>query len=393
MNLLIKNAAWLNGQSKIASGDIRIEGLIISDIGKGLTPRTGIFSKEHVVDISGQFVYPGLINAHDHLEMNLYPRLGTPPYDNYTQWSADIYRPGQSPLKEIESTEIENRLLWGGLKNLISGVTTVVHHNPWKKVLSKAPVNVWHTEWAHSLAFDTDVRSKKKAAGKRKFAIHAAEGTDDFSRQEIHKLSEMGCLDEHTIIIHGVAMGEAEMKIMENSRASLTWCPSSNDYMFGKTADIGMLKKGIRIVLGSDSTLTGSPTLLDEMRVALHTGKASEEDIARMVGAGAVELFGMPMSIIQETLPANLFIAPQLHTDPIKNLFLLEPQHINAVIVGGKLQLSDPGLDLPHPKQTLIVQGRKKFCRINVKKLKQYFEEKVGKSILSANKLWNIIEG
>jgi hypothetical protein len=41
--------------------------------------------------------------------------------------------------------------------------------------------------------------------------------------------------------------------------------------MFGRTADIDKLKNIVPLVLGSDSTLTGSAVLLEEMHVASET--------------------------------------------------------------------------------------------------------------------------
>ena len=45
------------------------------------------------VDLEDYLILPGLINAHDHLEFNLFPRLGNGPYPNYEEWANDIYRP------------------------------------------------------------------------------------------------------------------------------------------------------------------------------------------------------------------------------------------------------------------------------------------------------------
>src|SRR5262249_47314094 len=84
---------------------------------------------ERCLDLSGYLLLPGLINAHDHLEFNLYPLLKNREYDNARDWAEDIYRPSESPVREQLRLSKRCRLLWGGLKNLLSGVTTVAHHN------------------------------------------------------------------------------------------------------------------------------------------------------------------------------------------------------------------------------------------------------------------------
>src|SRR6185436_3788848 len=114
MDLLLKGLTWKSG-----AGDVRIRHSRVSAIGENLAPS----KKDLVVQFKNHWLYPGFINAHDHLEMNLYPRLGHPPYGDYTEWGNDIYKPAESPLIEIEKVDIDDRLMWGGLKNLISGAT------------------------------------------------------------------------------------------------------------------------------------------------------------------------------------------------------------------------------------------------------------------------------
>src|SRR5579863_3368070 len=83
-------------------------------------------------DLTGHLILPGLINVHDHLEFNLFPRLGRGPWGNASAWAAAVYHPEDSPVKEHLRVPKRVRLYWGGIKNLLSGVTTVAHHNPWE---------------------------------------------------------------------------------------------------------------------------------------------------------------------------------------------------------------------------------------------------------------------
>ena len=111
------------------------------------------------LDLSGHVVLPGLINAHDHLEFNLFPRLGRGPYANAGEWARDIYHPARSPVREHLRVPMRVRLWWGALKNLLSGVTTVCHHNPYHADVFNAefPVRVVRRfAWAHSLEFEPD---------------------------------------------------------------------------------------------------------------------------------------------------------------------------------------------------------------------------------------------
>src|SRR6185369_14696497 len=67
------------------------------------------------------------------------------------------------------------------------------------------------------------------------FLVHLAEGTNAASREEFEFLRAQGLLTPKTAIIHGVALGAAELQAMREAGASLVWSPSSNVALYGRT--------------------------------------------------------------------------------------------------------------------------------------------------------------
>src|SRR3569623_168601 len=184
---------------------------------------------ERNLDMGGFLLLPGLINAHDHLEFNLFPRLGSRLYANALDWAADIYRPAQSPVREHLSVPKPVRLYWGGLRNLLSGVTTVAHHNPFDEATFDArfPTRVLRRcAWAHSLDFSHDLTERhRKAPAYFPFILHAAEGTDAEASSEIARLDALGVLDPRTVLVHAIAAGPREIALLQERRCSVVWWP------------------------------------------------------------------------------------------------------------------------------------------------------------------------
>jgi cytosine/adenosine deaminase-related metal-dependent hydrolase len=387
MDLLLKSLRWNDRQDDIVA-DVRIRKGQIIQVGKHLHKTKG----EIVREFENHFVYPGLINSHDHLEMNLYPRLGDPYYQNYTQWANDIYKPGESPIREIEKLNIKDRLLWGGIKNLISGVTTVVHHNPWHRFLESRqfPVKVLKKmAWSHSLAFGKKIEKNFPSNKDVPFIVHAGEGVDDFAEAEIFKLDDLRLLRKNTVLIHAIAIREEQIRRIIERKSSIIWCPSSNLYMFGKTAPIDKIKNQIPIALGSDSTLTGSPTLLHEMSAAHATGLATSHEILAMVTSIPSKIFSLPDPKIAPGQPADLFIAKTNSNNYFENLISLIPGDIQMVIVNGAIKLSELK-DVKELKYQFKVENSIRFTDIDLKALMEKIYRKVGNQ-LNANALWKLL--
>src|SRR5262249_40416008 len=88
--------------------------------GKIAALRSAGTSRRFDLDLRGYLILPGLINAHDHLEFALFPRLGRGPYASAGAWARDIYRPKESPLREQLRVPKATRLMWGGIRNLLN---------------------------------------------------------------------------------------------------------------------------------------------------------------------------------------------------------------------------------------------------------------------------------
>ncbi len=391
MNLLLKNISWHNGLNVI-TGDVRIAKGLIAEAAYSLPTK----KSETTIDFKNHFVYPGLINAHDHLEMNLYPKLGTPPYKNYVEWTKDIYNPFESPIKEIEKVDRDDRLTWGGIKNLISGVTTVVHHNPWHRLLgkNKFPVKVLKdVAWAHSLQLGKSIAKDFPRRKDTPFVIHVAEGIDELAFTEVSKLNALGLLKKNTVLVHAIGLTESDIQLLESIQCSVVWCPASNLWMFESTAPIAKLKSKMKVALGSDSTLTGSPTLLDEMKIASKTNLADSQALFDMVTKIPASIFNLTQPNISTNQRADLFIAPIKHHNYSENLLSINPSDMALVLVDGEPKLIASELDLTHTlKDTFTIGGRKKYIAIEIEKLKGRIEKKVGGKILERNPLWTMIE-
>ena len=293
-------------------------------------------------DLSGHLILPGLINCHDHLEFNLFPRLGEGPHANYIDWADNVYRPLDSPLKEHLLVPKPIRLMWGGLKNLFSAVTTVCHHNPYEPSVFDAgfPVRVVRRfGWAHSLHFSQDVSIRFRATpGRWPFLLHAAEGTCRRAWSEIAHLEEIGVLSDHTVLIHGVALEDSAIEVLRRFRTSLIWCPSSNLFTLGRTLQDEVFRSGLNIGLGTDSALTGEGDLIDELRVAQSRGRFTEAELFDMVTGKAAQILRLNCGEgeIREGGVADLVAVAEEHGTPSEALQEIRPE---LVLLGGKIKL------------------------------------------------------
>ncbi len=105
----------------VALGDLRVEGGLIVERGPAL--RRG---EEPAIDLGGQILMPGLVNAHSHLYSALARGLPAPPVADFQQALKRIWWPLDRSLDReavVASAEL------GLLDALRCGTTTLVDHH------------------------------------------------------------------------------------------------------------------------------------------------------------------------------------------------------------------------------------------------------------------------
>lgn len=303
----------------------------------------------HTLDLSGYAVLPGLINAHDHLEFGLFPRLGrsaeASPFQNCSEWAEEIHQVHAAIIEKHRQVPKASRILWGALRNLLCGVTTVCHHNPLHENMADPdfPIRVvTDFGWSHSLAFDPHLAEKAQATSNDEpFIVHAAEGTDESSRAEIAQLDRTGVLNKHTVLVHGLACTEADIALINKRGASLIVCPTSNRFLYGKSASKQLLASVDRVALGSDSPLTAAGDLLDEVRY-LHCEMGMDANsIYRMATNTAAEMLHLTggQGQIAESGVADLIAIRSQSNTPAEVLCNATYADVELVLFAGRVQL------------------------------------------------------
>jgi cytosine/adenosine deaminase-related metal-dependent hydrolase len=304
------------------------------------------------VDLRDHLVFPGLINAHDHLHVNAVPPLlhEAPFASSYAWIEAFQSHFEEAPVVAALRHPKALRLRHGALKNLLAGTTCVAHHDPWHPALDAAdfPVALVRDHgWSYALgwpAYGPPVRESFAATPTdRPWMIHLAEGTDEAAQSELSLLDQLGCLASNTVLIHGVGLGERDIARIIEVGAGVVWCPSSNLALLGATLDPRRLHAAGCLALGTDSRLSGARDLLEEMHVAMTGAGLSSAQVLALVTSEASRLLrlGMRGSLVPGA-PADMVIVEDRGGAAADSLLGIDRSRIRAVVRDGLPRIADP---------------------------------------------------
>jgi hypothetical protein len=354
-------------------------------------------------------ILPGLIDAHNHVLFDIFDETHWSPvkaYANHNQWTNEARYKALVDAKQYLNGEGSPVSLgcemdkYGELKALVSGTTSVQGSaNPSDKACFSSlartidqsgnglGIDRMQTSTLFPSAASASSVCANFDAGKTSaYVVHIGEGIDATSRDELAHLGTISstpqCLySPHTTIVHGTALGDAEMATMATHGMSLVWSPRSNVFLYGggtdltKTTDIPLaLSKGINVALAPDWSIGGSQNMLDELRFADRVDNTewgdqlSPRQLFAMATINAARALGIAdvLGSIEVGKKADLMVIPGDLSTPYDALLQATPADVRLVMVGGVALYGDPAvapLGPPSPGcETLDVCTQPKFA-------------------------------
>lgn len=314
------------------------------------------------VDLDSVIAFPGLVNSHEHLEFNLYPQLGDPPYADVDEWAESVHRQHAPLISRIEAVPVELRRYWGLLKNLTSGVTTVMDHGennadencalPMRTVRPFRFVHRADKPWAWLQA--------RFMRGSGPMVFHVGEGSSAAVKQRserfLRRLKTRGPL----VGVHGISLNQESARHLD----ALVWCPVSNLFLYGRTADVRSLKAVTTILFGTDSGISAEGSIWDQLRVARECGVLSDTELLDSVTSNATRAWGLTSNV-------DLVVAKRRHPNPLQSFFDTGPADISAVISGGQLALMSDALFCELPPG----EWQQSYREIEIGKIRQHIHK------------------
>ena len=398
----------------IEDGTILVVGEKIKAVGKEIQIPTGV----KVIE-TGAFIYPGLIDLHDHITWNFLPRW-TPgqKFSNRYEWQQlpeylpalssphgqvvpSPSPPGKRTSKQEELACDANR--YGEVKAIAGGATSVVDSlgidkdNPCIEGMARN-LNSYSglypsgtEERLRNEVFPLEIRTDdvikiNDALAHHQLAlvVHLAEGkrNDASSAREFRMLRARGFLQEGLSIIHGVALRGPDFDEMKTAGVGLIWSPRSNVELYGETTDVRTANDfQIMIALAPDWSPTGSDGMLEELNYAAAWNAAqsprvfTDAELVNMVTLNPAKLARSQDKIgsLKPDHFADLLVVHSKEKDGYRALLHSRPVDIGLVIIGGSPVYGDAELmqqlAAPDRLEPLMLCSTTKFIDFDTEKV------------------------
>lgn len=387
----------MGSQGVIADGAIYIEDGIIIDVKPTDAPAPPNFSQsEHIR--TGDTLYPGLIELHNHLPYNAIPLWPlTRSFSNNGQWRSNqntnyeyarnVQRPAQilgktAGLVEAVIRFVECRCLLGGTTTsqgitLVNVGTTDLFPGLVRNV-EKPDIDGLKGVGTRIDNPPTDQGDKDayltRLQNETCFLQHLSEGVDDTARGWFLRLKMddgSWAIDKSLCGIHSSALKPEDFDVLVQHGASMVWSPLSNFLLYGGTADIqAVANSGIKVGLGSDWGPSGSKNLLGELKVAWLTsqeagGVFSDQRLVQMATIDAAEILGWDQHLgsLEAGKRADIIAINGKTGDPYLHLIEARETSLTLVVIDGIPRIGQPRImnrfALPNPETFMVGSSRR----------------------------------
>lgn len=420
---LLKNAEILRDDGSVKNGDILIEGTLITTV--GTMPKE--VSADKIIDCTGKFAIPGLINTHTHAAMTLFRSFADDML--LMDWLQNKIWPAEANLTPDD-------VYWGTMlaiaEMLKSGTTTfadmyffmpevakAVTESGIRAVLARGMAGIAPTgesalieseDFYNQFNNSADGRIKvmlgphapytcppdylKKVVSMAnrlgaEIHIHLAETIDEVKKCEsqynmspIKLMNQLGVFDCGVLAAHCVHVNEEDINIMRQKKVRIAHNPGSNMKLASGIAPVPqMLKEGLIVGLGTDGAASNNNLdMLEETRLAATLHKANTLNpmaipaqqaiqMATINGAKALGLSNVT-GAIKEGLKADIVLMDpsglhwQPHFDKL-SLLVYSAVHsdVDTVIVNGQILVENRKLTTIDEEQ-LKYEVRRRAIRL-----------------------------
>jgi 5-methylthioadenosine/S-adenosylhomocysteine deaminase len=349
----------------INDGYICIDGKQIVSVAESKEAIPDGFYQAVVVETNG-YIYPGLIDLHNHLPYNFLPLWKidrAEPFADRYEWprlknyELQISRP-TNLLAIVNGVELAK---YCEVKSLIGGVTTIDGYSkfkgsyaPWLlRNVEEEPFGSLEPPIFQSVQplkkDEFTVRSQQMDKGNA-FIYHLAEGKSIELESEYDALKSHSLIRDKLVAIHCNALRKKHFLDFGKTGVKMVWSPLSNMLLYGSTARVVYAKSnGVLICLGPDWTPTGSKNLLWELKVADLVNKKglgkifSDKDLVDMVIINPAKAIKWDDRIgrIAPSYMADILVTEKLHKNPYTSLIKANEKHIKLVTIEGRPRFGD----------------------------------------------------
>ena len=328
-------------------------------------------------------IAPGLIDLHNHLTWNVFPRWKpAQEFGNRYDWQ-------QKPVYNVLMTAPHQAMVAAGLECEMERYAEVKAIAEGETSITGSPQLACDQGLARNLDYDPELGGNlgrivysvfplqmseaDLAAAKAALdgpppgalLIHLAEGSprDAAAAREFPMLKARGLLRPGVSLIHAGGIKPEGFAEMAKAGVGLVWSPRSNIELYGDTANVAAAHAtAVTIALAPDWSPTGSDGLLGELNYASVWNQTqaplvfTEHDLVNMATSNAAGLVGLGSRIgsLAPGYAADLIVVTEdrvgdAHSpSPAKDAYWIlthsTPRDLQLVVIGGDAVYGDPAL-------------------------------------------------